>query len=79
MKTPGSGRQKGTPNKLTSTVKQEFEHAFKEMQTMPNVNLLHWGKDNPTEFYRLASKLIPADVNAKLTGAVTVKGKVEFV
>lgn len=73
------GRQKGTPNKLTSTVKHEFEHAFGEMQKLPDVNLYQWGQSNPTEFYKLASKLIPADLNANLKGAVTVNGTIKFI
>lgn len=79
MKTPGSGRKKGTPNKLTATVKDEFETAFRLMQEEAEVNLFQWGKNNPTEFYRLASKMIPADMNAKITGAVKVDARIEFV
>jgi hypothetical protein len=73
------GRKAGTPNKLTGVVKTEFEHVFTEMQADKKVNLLMWGKANPTEFYKLASKLIPADMNATFKGAVTVNGKIEFV
>lgn len=79
MKVPGSGRKKGSVNKLTSTVKQEFEFVFKEMQSEDEVNLFQWGKKNPTEFYKLASRLIPADMNAKLSGGVTVNGTVRFI
>lgn len=73
------GRVKGTPNKLTTTVKAEFELVFKELQNEEGSNLYTWGKANPTEFYKLASKLIPSDINAKLSGAVKVNGRVEFV
>lgn len=66
-RTPGAGRKKGTPNKLTKTVKEAFENAFNAMQEQPGVKLEEWGKENPTEFYKLASKLIPSEINAKVS------------
>ena len=59
------GRQAGTPNKLTATVKEVFTTVFTELQTDSEVNLKEWGKNNPTEFYKLCSKLIPAAVEMK--------------
>lgn len=64
-KPEGSGKQLGTPNKLTSTVKEVFTTVFTELQTDSEVNLKEWGKNNPTEFYKLCSKLIPAAVEMK--------------
>lgn len=59
------GRPKGTPNKLTATVKDVFTTVFTELQSDSEVNLKEWGKNNPTEFYKLCSKLIPAAVEMK--------------
>ena len=59
------GRQVGTPNKLTATVKEVFTTVFTELQSDSEVNLKEWGKNNPTEFYKLCSKLIPAAVEMK--------------
>ena len=59
------GRQAGTPNKLTATVKEVFTTVFTEHQEDSEVNLKEWGKNNPTEFYKLCSKLIPAAVEMK--------------
>ena len=59
------GRQAGTPNKLTATVKEVFTTVFTELQEDSEVNLKEWGKNNPTEFYKLCSKLIPAAVEMK--------------
>lgn len=59
------GRVAGTPNKLTKTVKEVFTTVFTELQEDSEVNLLAWGKDNPTEFYKLCAKLIPAAVEMK--------------
>lgn len=68
----GKGRVKGVPNKFTSTVKEAVKAAFDELQSDPKAKLTAWAKENPTEFYRLAGKLIPAAVDA------TVSGTVEF-
>ena len=57
-----NGRPKGSPNKATKSVREHFATAFNLLQEDDAVNLTSWGKDNPTEFYRLASKLIPLQV-----------------
>lgn len=63
----GPGRPKGSPNKLTKSVKDAFQEAFDVMQEQPGVKLTEWGKENPTEFYKLAARLIPAEINAKVS------------
>jgi hypothetical protein len=60
------GKVKGTPNKLTRTVKETVLAVFDDLQADPKANLLSWGKDNPTEFYKIAAKLIPTEVNANV-------------
>lgn len=59
------GRPGGSVNKLTKSVKEAFNDAFNAMQDKPDVNLAEWGEKNPTEFYKLCSKLIPAAVEMK--------------
>lgn len=61
-----SGRIKGTPNKLTRTVKETVLSVFNELQADPKAKLIAWAKDEPTEFYKIAAKLIPTE----LTGAI---------
>jgi hypothetical protein len=61
------GRTKGTPNKLTTSVKEAVQLAFDSLQLDSKANLKTWGKENPTEFYKLAAKLIPTDLKADLT------------
>jgi hypothetical protein len=39
---------------------------FDDLQADPKANLLSWGKENPTEFYKIAAKLIPTEVNANV-------------
>ena len=61
------GRSKGTPNKLTTSVKEAFEIAFRSMQAEKDVNLLDWGKANPTDFYKISARLIPETINSRVT------------
>lgn len=62
---PGEGgRPVGATNKTTKLVKEVFAEVFEKMQDEPDVNLLAWGKDNPTEFYKIASKLIPIQLGS---------------
>jgi len=68
------GRQKGTPNKLTRNVKDILQQVFNELQADPEASLLTWAKNNPAEFYKMAARLIPADVNAAI-GDVTIQFK----
>lgn len=58
------GRPKGAVNKVTRTVKDALHAAFYELQDDPEVKLVEWGKKNPTEFYKLAAKLIPTEITA---------------
>lgn len=57
------GRTKGAVNHFTRTVREVISDAFHQMQLKPGVNLQEWGEQNPTEFYRLCSKLINLQVS----------------
>ena len=60
MKT--GGRVAGTPNKTTATMKAAIESVYQALQEKsgkPHGHFLEWAEDNETEFYKLASKLIP--------------------
>ncbi|MGN6205969.1 hypothetical protein [Humibacter sp.] len=56
----GKGRKKGSLNKTTASVKQALIDAFEKMGGVPS--LVTWGKEHPTEFYKLYVKLLPTDV-----------------
>lgn len=57
------GRQKGKSiNKNTRMVKDVFATVFSQLQTDRKASLKKWAKANPTEFYKLVSKLIPVQV-----------------
>lgn len=61
------GRKKGAVNYFTRSVREVMADTFAEMQLVPGANLLDWAKENPTEFYKLAAKLIPLQVETQET------------
>jgi hypothetical protein len=60
------GRKKGSQNKLTRTVKETVLEVFNQLQEKPGVKLLDWAEQEPTEFYRIAAKLIPTDIKGEV-------------
>lgn len=77
-RTSGQGRPKGSQNKLTKTVKEAVKLAFDTLQEDKRANLVTWAKDNPTDFYKIAAKLIPNAVEAELTGSLDIN-RVEWI
>lgn len=60
------GRPKGVPNKLSKSIRDSILEAFNELQIDKQYNILSWAKENTTEFYKIASKLIPVEVAANV-------------
>ena len=60
------GRQPGSPNKLTSTVKETVLKVFNDLQEDEKNNLQAFAVKYPRDFYQIAAKLIPTEINAKL-------------
>jgi hypothetical protein len=54
------GRPKGVPNKSTVSTKAALIEAFEQLGGVPS--LVQWATNEPTEFYRLWSKMLPLDV-----------------
>ena len=77
------GRQKGTKNKMPGTYArmQSIRDAFKDaFHNMGGAEALQtWGAKNPTEFYRLASKLIPVEIQGGDPAKPLVIGITKFV
>jgi len=69
------GKPKGAITKSTKLVKDVFADAFTELQKDKAVNLIAWGKENPTEFYKIVSRLIPMQVDeiGKATIRISIK------
>jgi UV DNA damage repair endonuclease len=66
------GRQTGTQNKITTTVKDNVIATFERLGGVDG--LVEWAEENRTEFYRLYSKLLP--IETQVTGAITIVQKV---
>jgi len=64
------GRPTGALNKITRSVKERVLDAFEQLQEDEKNNLLAWAKSEPTEFYKIAAKLIPAEINAHIDNKV---------
>lgn len=64
------GRKKGTPNKVTATIKEALTTAFEKLGGTQS--LVSWGQANPTEFYKLWGKLAPHDVQISTPKPVAV-------
>lgn len=65
------GRQKGTPNRTTTAIKDAFKEAFDDMGGVQA--LVKWGKANPGQFYPLAARLIPTEVNGNVAASLTIE------
>lgn len=63
------GRQKGTPNKSTASVKAALVEAFDKLGGTPS--LVKWARKFPVEFYKLWAKMLPAE--HELRGGLTLK------
>ena len=54
------GRKKGTPNKLSSTVRDNVVAVFDGLGGTSH--MLEWARTNPSEFYRLYGKMLPQGI-----------------
>lgn len=69
----GKGRVKGVPNKATVAMKEAIMHVYAALQDKNGKDHGHfvdWAVDNPTEFYKLAAKLIPVQLDH--SGGLTI-------
>ena len=68
------GRQKGSTNKTTTSVKASLAHVY--ALSGGDEALLAWRNENPSEFYRLWGRMLPAEVSGPDGGPIEVKGVV---
>ncbi len=54
------GRTKGTPNKVSGTVKDNVIEVFEGIGGI--ATMMEWAKQNQTEFYRLYARLLTREV-----------------
>lgn len=70
------GRAKGVPNKMP-TIRAAFETAFHALQKAPDKSyaLVKWAMESPSEFYKLAARLIPTTMEH--SGTLTLANLIE--
>ena len=66
------GRPFGAKNKLTRTVRETVLRVFNELQKDSKKNLLEFGKKHPIQFYQMAAKLIPMEIQGTSTQVIRV-------
>ncbi len=59
------GRQVGTPNKVTTIFKEAVRTVYEDIGG--HAAFASWAKENPTEFYRIAARLIPTEMTSQGT------------
>ena len=57
------GRRAGVPNRLTTAFREAVQVVYQRLGG--HEAFLQWAKDNPTEFYRIAARLIPTEIRDK--------------
>ncbi len=54
------GRQAGTPNKVTTAFKTAVQIVYEDIGG--HKAFAAWARENPGDFYRIASRLIPTEI-----------------
>jgi hypothetical protein len=54
------GRQAGTPNRLTGLFREAVLHVYQGLGG--HTAFLAWARENPTEYYKIAARLIPGEM-----------------
>jgi hypothetical protein len=54
------GRQQGTPNRITTAFKQAVQIVYDDIGG--HAAFAAWARENQTEFYRIAARLIPTEI-----------------
>jgi hypothetical protein len=70
LKRAGMGRPKGVPNKATKALKEMILGALD--QAGGEAYLLSQAQINPVAFMTLIGKVLPSEIQAQLTGALSV-------
>lgn len=64
------GRSKGTPNKLTTTVKDALHQAFQKLGGVER--LVAFAEAEPAEFYRIWGRMVPHEVTGEGGGSIVI-------
>lgn len=61
----GGGSRKGRPNKISASIREAVAAVFANLGDIEGMT--EWARANPTEYYKIAARLIP--VEQQITGA----------
>jgi hypothetical protein len=64
------GRPVGKTNRFTGLFREAVEVVYNGLGG--HAAFLQWAKDNPTEYYRIASRLIPGEMREESGNSITV-------
>ena len=64
------GRQAGTPNRITAAFKDAVRFVYDDIGG--NTAFAAWARENPTEFYKIAARLIPTEIAARGDTGLTI-------
>lgn len=67
------GRVEGSVNRVNRTVRETLLDVFNDLQKDPAYRLTAWAKQDLTEFYKLAGKLIPLEISGTVEHIITVE------
>ena len=65
------GRQIGTPNKVTTAFKDAIRFVYEDIGG--HAAFANWAKENPTDFYKIAARLIPTEKDSKEDRNITIE------
>ncbi len=64
------GRQRGTPNKITTVFKDAVRIVYDDIGG--HAAFAAWARENPGEFFKIAARLIPTEITTPGDNAITV-------
>lgn len=71
------GRQKGSLNKHTASIKEALYTTFERLGGVEH--MVDWASAYPSDFYKIFAKTLPTEIEASLKADFTKTLRVEFV
>ncbi len=65
----GAGRKRGTPNKISASLKLSFLEAYEQLGGTGA--LVTWARRHKTQFYQLVARLLPSSIEGEFSVATT--------
>lgn len=62
------GRKVGTPNKVTTAFKDAIRFVYEDIGG--HAAFANWAKENPTDLYKIAARLIPTEKDSEMSNKI---------